>query len=512
MAQAVVRSFPPDIGDARAHLAHRGVDPAPARDVEAVQMGPFSKALNFAAAPLGLFTRIGIADGNPGGRRYAPSTGLSTSVALLAALAALAAIYLAWPMWRATLPLEIDLNEGWNAHFADVARTGGVLYGNELTSNNYPPLSFYVVGFLSALTFDAVYVGRLLSLAMTLMTAVAVGLCIRELGGSRFGRVTGALWFLATMSRFFDLYVGMNDPHIVALAIMALALHWFLRSMNKGRWVEPAVICMAVAGFYKHDLLSIPVTAIVWLGLHDGRRAFRAALVGGAAVGVGFLICWALFGPSFFHDLLTPRQASFARAMGGLGRLQWIAPALVIAGVWAWYQRDRAAARFALLFMTAALLSYLLQKLGEGVDDNAQFELVVAAAIGLGCAIDTFVIKWGDHEVRIDRTRSVVLLALIARLLFSLRMAPYLVLVSPDFREALLRNVTVANAEISRVASIPGSVVCNIETICRWAGKPFVYHPWSLARLTQAEVDRRLRALHVKLVVIDKRAMVPTFR
>jgi hypothetical protein len=275
---------------------------------------------------------------------------------------------------------------------------------------------------------------------------------------------------------------------------------------------------MVVAGFYKHDLFSFPVTVIVWLALHDLRRAFRAALVGAAAVGVGFLICWALFGPSFFHDLLTPRQTSVMRALGGLGRLQWIAPALLIACVWAWYQRNTAAARLAALFMAAALLSYLLQKLGRGVDDNAQFELAVAAAIGLGCAIDTFVIKWGEPEVRIDRTRSVVLLVLIVRLLASSRTAPYSVLVNPDFREALLRNAAVANAEIARIAAIPGPVVCNIEAICRWAGKPFIYHHWTVVqdlasgRLTQAEVDQRLRALHVQFVLVDNRAIAPTFR
>jgi hypothetical protein len=433
-------------------------------------------------------------------------------------LAVLAAIYLAWPIWRATLPLQIDQNEGWNGYFADAARNGAGLYGNELTINNYPPLSFYVVGYLSAFTFDAVYVGRLLSLAMTAMTALGAGLCIRELGGSRFGAVTGALWFLATMPRFFELYVGMNDPHIVALAIMTLALAWFLRSMAKRRSVEPAVICMAVAGFYKHDLLSFPVTAIVWLALHDPRRGFRAALVGAAAVGVGFLICWVLFGPSFFHELLTPRQTSVVSALGGLGRLQWIAPALLIACVWAWYQRGRAAARFAASFMATALLSYVLQKLGRGVDDNAQFELAVAAAIGLGCAIDTFVLKWGEPGVRIDRTRSIVLLVLIARLLASSRTAPYSFLVSPDFRDALLRNAAVANAEIARIAAIPGPVVCNVEVICRWAGQPFVYHHWTVVqdlasgRLTQAEVDQRLLALHVQFVRVDNRATAPTFR
>ena len=478
-------------------------------------VGVISKVLGVAAAPSRLFTRVAAADGNLDRRRHGPA---SISVVLLTILAGLAAVYLAWPIWRATLPLQIDVNEGWNGYFADAARIGGALYGNDFTTNNYPPLSFYVVGWLSALTFDAVYVGRLLSLAATAMTALGVGLCVRQLGGSRFGAVTGALWLLATMPRFFDLYVGMNDPHIVGLAIMTLALAWVLRNMAKGGWTEPPIICMAVAGFYKHDLISIPVTAIVWLALHDPRRGFRAAVVGAAAVGVGFLICWVLVGPSFFHDLLSPRQTGVMRALNGIGRLQWIAPALLIACIWAWYQRNLDRARFAALFMAAAFASYLLKKLGDGVDDNAQFELAAAVAIGIGCAIDTFVLEWGRPEVRFDRTRSVVLLVLIARLLASARTAPYSVLASPDFRAALLRDVPVAKAEIARVAAIPGPAVCNIILICRWAGKPFVYYHWTVlqhlasGQLTAAEVDRRLRAMHVQFVTVDSRAIVPTFR
>jgi len=45
-------------------------------------------------------------------------------------------------------PLPLDPNEGWNAYFADAAIHGGVLYpaADALITNNYPPLSFYLVG------------------------------------------------------------------------------------------------------------------------------------------------------------------------------------------------------------------------------------------------------------------------------------------------------------------------------------------------------------------------------
>ena len=108
--------------------------------------------------------------------------------AALAALATLALIYFAWPVYRAFLPLQIDINEAWNAYQTDMLRAGQSLYSsNDFITNNYPPLSFYVVNALSAATgIDVLYVGRLLSLAATVAIAFSVWACVRRLGASRF--------------------------------------------------------------------------------------------------------------------------------------------------------------------------------------------------------------------------------------------------------------------------------------------------------------------------------------
>jgi hypothetical protein len=96
--------------------------------------------------------------------------------AALAALATLALIYFAWPVYRAFLPLQIDINEAWNAYQTDMLRAGQPLYSsNDFITNNYPPLSFYVVNALAAATgIDVLYGGRLLSLAATVAIAFAV--------------------------------------------------------------------------------------------------------------------------------------------------------------------------------------------------------------------------------------------------------------------------------------------------------------------------------------------------
>src|SRR3954462_14378141 len=96
--------------------------------------------------------------------------------ALLAVLALLSAYFLSWSIYRAFFLLEILPNEGWNAYFQDAAARGGVLYPpiDSFILNNYPPLSFYLIGWLGAYLGDALYVGRTLSLLALFGLAVAV--------------------------------------------------------------------------------------------------------------------------------------------------------------------------------------------------------------------------------------------------------------------------------------------------------------------------------------------------
>ncbi|HEV7600805.1 MAG TPA: hypothetical protein VGO49_11195, partial [Bradyrhizobium sp.] len=85
----------------------------------------------------------------------APATRLTTI--LIWSIAVLAALFLVWPVWRAFLPLEIWGNEGWNAYHADQAMRGAAqLYPppDGLVANNYPPLSYYLTGWLGRLFGD----------------------------------------------------------------------------------------------------------------------------------------------------------------------------------------------------------------------------------------------------------------------------------------------------------------------------------------------------------------------
>src|SRR5439155_20326880 len=117
----------------------------------------------------------------------------------------IAAWSFAWPVYRAFLNVEIENNEGWNAYFADAAMGKMPLYpsADQLITNNYPPLSFYIVGLVGRFVGDPVLAGRLLSLFARVGMATTTALAVRRLGGGGLAAIITAPSLVATMSRFF---------------------------------------------------------------------------------------------------------------------------------------------------------------------------------------------------------------------------------------------------------------------------------------------------------------------
>jgi len=438
--------------------------------------------------------------------------GLTVLVALLALLGV---IYAAWPIWRALFPMEIGLNEPWNAFYAELARQGGVLYpsAGALSANDYPPLSFYFIGMLTALTDgDAIYLGRFLSFVAVAIVALCTAACVRLFAGTRLAATVAAFWFLATVFRFFDDYVGMNDPHLPALAIMTAALVWALHLQAHNRAVEPAILLMVLAGFYKHSLIATPVTALLWIGLNNWRLGLRAALTGTIAVVTGFAICGLLYGGAFFQQLMPLRVYSIGASLASIGQLQWIAPALAIWAVWAWNDRNSSAARFSGIYV-AAWLACLFSAKAQGRRrgqravrtphrdrDRPRFRVEPQLRFSNPAPM--------GHASRIG----LCLLILIARLLLSSRLEAYLVLASSDYRKQFADNGEVTAREIERVRSLPGLVHCSVMTVCMRAGKGVMLEPFTLQQrvetglLAKDALNAQIEAASVRRIEVDPRA------
>jgi len=240
----------------------------------------------------------------------------------------------------------------------------------------------------------------------------------------------------------------------------------------------------------------------------------RATLTGAAASALGLAICAVMFAPYFIPDMLFPRTTHLARGLSTLGRLQFILPAMALWAIWAWHARREMIARLTALLMAVAFVLCLVQKSGAGVDENAQFELIFATAVGIGVAYDGLLrdpLRTGWSQRTIG---ALVLGILIVRLLISSRLEFAYVLLSPQYRALAAEHAAVTRAEAARTAAIPGPVACSNLVVCRMAGKPFVYDPFYVqmlvetGRMTWPQVEQLARRKAIVKDNTDPRANI----
>jgi hypothetical protein len=433
----------------------------------------------------------------------------------VAVLAILVVYFLIWPLWRAQFLLENWPTEAWNAYFQDAAALGHQLYpsADRLIANNYPPLSFYVIGNLGRVFGDNLFVGRAVSIVALVSLSAEIFLAVRILAGGIVGAAVGALWYAAMMANHSELYIGTNDPQLAGEAIMGAALVWFLARDRSGRSAQPPLFLMVIAGFWKHNIIAMPLTAIAWLLLRDGRRAARPVLVSAAAALVGLSLCTAIFGRPFLQNLFATREYAWAHVVGHIGHLQWSALALLIWGCWAWSARGSRAARFTTLHVGIGLATCILQWFGHGVGRNAEFDLIIALGIGVGVAFERIETSLLAMRIGTGRSRDLLLILLVLRLVVSDRQGSALVLLSPQFRSSFAAGQQIVRDEAARVAAMPGDIFCRNKLVCRAAGKPFVVDEFKMEELvatgkaTDADIAALLNDRHIRVFVSDPKTL-----
>ncbi len=437
----------------------------------------------------------------PGSISTAPASSLSAVKIATWVFAILGAIYLVWPLWRIGFPLDANRNEGWHGWYIDAVTQGLPLYPGpeEMRVNNYPPLSFYLTAAVAKLTGDAILAGRLLSLASLFVITAAAGIAVRALGGSRAAAAFGAFWLFATLTQFFQYYVGVNDPSLLAVALMGLGLAYSLRCVQAGRAVEPAIALMVIAGFFKHNFPGIPLVALVWLALIDRRAALRATLFGALLCIIGVSLCIVAFGPDFLNEMTMPREVTFKHILSAVNRLQWIAPAVVVWGLWAWPNRRQPAAQFTALLIGMTLVNGLYTAAGAGVTYNAYLAVTFASAIAIGVAIERIDVTKITRRFSPGAVQIAIVSLLILRIALWPRYEYYLVIASPSFREDYRQYSIALNNEIARVRAMPGPVSCEPIIVCYRAGKAFSYERYwvqqliATGRWTKEAIDKAVQ-------------------
>lgn len=362
-----------------------------------------------------------------------------------------------------------DPNEGWNAFQAVAAVGGGPLYPppGGLTANNYPPLSFYLVGWIGTLVGDMVLAGRIVAFGSLLTVAVLAGLIARRLTGCGLAAAVGAITVLLFAGSVFRAYLAMNDPQWLGLAFTtaSLAIVLFRPASDPlplGAAIGSALL--AAAGVLtKHNALAIPAAAGFGLLLND-RRAFAVWIaVAASTIAAVVLTDRAVFDGAMLANILgAPRSYSLERMLTHALIVILFLP--LLAASWrlkAWRTQEP---RVDVLLLGALLAVFLavIQGSGAGVDVNAWFEALVFVAILLGTGLTAPV-----PPPPVERWAP-LLITLVAIVLVGFGTVT-------AARELGERNARLAASKdaIARVAAVPGPVACEIQAYCYWAGKGF---------------------------------------
>jgi len=382
--------------------------------------------------------------------------------------AALFALVVASGLWRvvATLGMHVafDPNEGWNAYHAQAAMAGRALYppAQDYFINNYPPLSFYLVGALGRSIHDEIVAGRIVSLFSFLAIAGCIWKAVRVMRCGNDAAIMAALFFMACLLVGSD-YVGMDDPELFAHAIEAGAL---LIILNRSGDALAAAALFATALFVKHNLLAMPLAVATWLAVDDRRRAIRFGSGGLAFATLGLLAFQAIYGSSLLSHLASARTYSFAVLLANLESwLIWGAVPILIVGALA---AQRAKDRFVVFCALYAGLSITLGVAfsgGAGVDANVLFDADIALSLGIGLALDQFDIRGAWRPAAISAALVVPLvLGLYSRSDEDWRDPDYWV--HPMSEEAAL-----SRADIAFLKQHSGRALCETLALCYWAGK-----------------------------------------
>lgn len=436
----------------------------------------------------------------------------------IVAIALVATVVLVWRAMLIPLHVSLNYNEGWNAFQSARAFSAEPLYpsSDALIGNNYPPLSFYIVGGLGQLLGDNIVAGRVISMLSLLSIAIAIGWIVAGRSRQFVAGLLAGLLFLATFSLRFMGYVAINDPQLLAHALQIVALAGLLRGRLHGRAVVGLSMLMAASLLVKHNLIALPVTMAVWLFCYKRRAAYTFVAVTVGMILLSFLLFYTVYGADFLLGLFkAPRTYSFSVGLSKMS--DWLAPlrGLMVLGVLTvvlrWRDRDvqciGAFGVLALLFGTAIAG-------GTGVNFNAVFDVAIALCLLSGLAIAAF-----DTE-RIRQLRSRYPASLNApQLVIALFLVLTVMMLGFQFKTSvrgLIETVaarpqlaTESAETIQRVASYDDPVVCEQAALCYWAGKAWRFDLFSVEQklatgaMSEADVLRRIKNREFSLFVLD---------
>lgn len=384
------------------------------------------------------------------------------------------AVQMESPLAGITHHVSLNNNEGWNAYWSTRALDGQPIYtdADSPLANNYPPLSFYIVGWLSRIVGDLVLAGRLLSLGGLVGTTILVGTIAARLGKPTRWAWTGAAAFLLIAVSMAYRYVATDDPQWLAEAVQLFGL-WVLVAPGHivpgRRRVISACLILLLAGLIKHNQVALPLAITAALAMHD-RRALAVWLGTAAFSGAAVLIVLHdLYGPAFIDQVVFHQRVLHPRyIVQALVSLSFLFPVGFIVAVYLPRLRGwKSDFRLTILawFAVLAIILGIFERFGAGVSQNAHFDAVIALSILLGMVLSSFSRRHLSTVTRLALMTLVVAPAAGKDLVNTPRRVE-------EWRE-MGRTEEAWREAIAFLSSRSGPIACERPALCYWSGKPY---------------------------------------
>jgi hypothetical protein len=422
-----------------------------------------------------------------------------------------------------------DYNEGWNAYWADVAWHGGRLYPpvDSSVANNYPPFSFYAVGALGNLLGNSIFAGRLVAFVSLNVIAVNIGLWLRNCGIGRSVAVFSAALFMAAFVEYAPVYLAMDDPQLLAHALILTAVTILWRGDFTRRAMVIASVLMVLGGMTKHLLIPLPLAVTVWIAVYRRQQLMTWLLISLTTLAVAAVLVGVLFGPPFIHDLTSARvYSNLSAKKASIKALRALALVLVAAAPTVLALKSRFISnglqRSAFLILIYAAFGGLIGVLaagGAGVDRNAFFDLLIAACLGVGATLEYLRLR---PAILVRGPGNPVLMAVVAIGITGTYAAQAAVrwpdnwrlIQQTDLREAQALEDIRAIRAVGRDAA-----ACETLALCYWAGSAFTvdfFNYGQKLRTSAVQVascpNVFLRGTVLLLQLDSPRGDLPTFR
>lgn len=414
-------------------------------------------------------------------RRFELAALLLIGVPLLVAMAAL--------FYRSTLLYPINYNEGWNAYHASALAAEGILYypPDSLLTNNYPPISFFLTSYLAGFVGDTVLAGRLIAYFAFVSVIAAIVTVSWQLEHDLIAALFAGEVFAAYMITNYHNYVGMNDPQMLAHAVILLGLFVYFRHANSWWSSIGSAVLMCCGLFIKHNVVALPITFALWLFAYDRGASVRfiGSGVFSAALGMGWSL--ARFGWIFIEGLAAPRE--YLPLRGYQNVIRWLFPMELLLILSALGSAIPARNRFSILWGGYVIIAVAVAGVaagGAGTSFNVMFEVVIACSFAAGHLIARLDAGYSS-EVPTLRHWVIGAYVFAAAINAAFVETKSVLLVWPlindwHAREAATRKV------VQLIAERPGPSLCDTIVLCYWAHKPFELDPLNFEQGVRAGI------------------------